>query len=1063
MSIFNEATLEAAIMELMEQQGYTHKLGEQLHKNLAEVLLVEDIEAWLRSRYPDITDNEVARVVFTLKAPQSPDLYEENRRVHQMIVEGFALKRDDATAPPLWVRLIDFDNPEANDFKVVNQVEIVEKCNRRPDAIVYVNGLPLVVMEFKTALKENVTVNAAHTQLTVRYRRDIPSLFRYNSFVVISDGAQNKFGTLFTPYEYFYAWKRVNPQDRPGDGLDSLTTMVNGLFRKDRLLEVIRNFVYFPDSSTKEEKIVCRYPQYFAATMLYDNILHHRELGDGKGGTYFGATGCGKSLAMLFLTRKLMRSQQLGSPTILLITDRTDLDDQLSSQFIRAKRFIGDNVIEQIDSRDTLGEKLRGRKSGGVFLTTIQKFSEDISLLSDRSNIICISDEAHRSQTNLGEMTAISFADDGKAEAIRRTYGFAQYLHQSLPNAIYVGFTGTPVDSTIEVFGGVIDRYTMVDSVNDGITVRIVYEGRAAKVVADNAKLQEIEQYYEECEKAGSTEEQINKSKQQSASLDAIIGDPQRLDAVAADLVAHYEQRVDEGATVCGKAMVVCSSREIAFDLYKRIVALRPQWAEKLPCDPDANISDDEKKHLLPIERVKMVMTSNKDDSPELAKLLGNKADMREWAQQFKQQGSNFKIVIVVDMWLTGFDVPCLDTMYIDKPLQRHTLIQTISRVNRVCPGKEKGLVVDYLGIKRRMNAALKQYGGGGQGGDDGGDDNPTDDIAEFVKIVKDSLESLDIVMHGFDADGFYKGSPLQQVQTLNKAANFVLAHEERKNLFMGYAKRMRQAFNMCSSSDDFTRHQREKVVFYTAVRAVVAKMTKGDAPDVDEMNKRVRLLMQEALQSSGVEEVVKIVEDAHGDLDLFDPKHLERIDKIELPNIRLKLLERLLRQQISQLGKVNKVKAVEFAERLRNLLKEYNDRSDDAVFAQEVMTAVTTGIKELMQQISEERRSNEALGIDYEEKAFFDILKSVSEEMRFNYPDDKMIEIAKEIKAMLTKNAAYTDAFKRADILAQMQFDIIMICSKYKYPPVTEAKKPDVVYKKVIEQAENFKKHLND
>lgn len=1060
---FNEATLEAAIMELMEQQGYTHKLGEQLHKNLAEVLLVEDIEAWLRSRYPDITDNEVARVVFTLKAPQSPDLYEENRRLHQMIVEGFALKRDDATAPPLWVRVVDFDNPEANDFKVVNQVEIVEKCNRRPDAIVYVNGLPLVVMEFKTALKENVTVNAAHTQLTVRYRRDIPSLFRYNSFVVISDGAQNKFGTLFTPYEYFYAWKRINPQDRPSDGLDSLTTMVNGLFRNDRLLEVIRNFVYFPDSSTKEEKIVCRYPQYFAATMLYDNILHHRALGDGKGGTYFGATGCGKSLAMLFLTRKLMRSQQLGSPTILLITDRTDLDDQLSSQFIRAKRFIGDNVIEQIDSRDTLGEKLRGRKSGGVFLTTIQKFSEDISLLSDRSNIICISDEAHRSQTNLGETTAISFADDGKAEAIRRTYGFAQYLHQSLPNAIYVGFTGTPVDSTIEVFGGVIDRYTMVDSVNDGITVRIVYEGRAAKVVADNAKLQEIEQYYEECEKAGSTEEQINKSKQQSASLEAIIGDPQRLDAVAADLVAHYEQRVDEGATVCGKAMVVCSSREIAFDLYKRIVALRPQWAEKLPCDPNANISDDEKKQLLPIERVKMVMTSNKDDSPELAKLLGNKADMREWAQQFKQQGSNFKIVIVVDMWLTGFDVPCLDTMYIDKPLQRHTLIQTISRVNRVCPGKEKGLVVDYLGIKRRMNAALKQYGGSGQGGDNDGDDNPTDDIAEFVKITKDSIESLDIVMHGFDADDFYKGSPLQQVQTLNKAANFVLAHEERKNLFMGYAKRMRQSFNMCSSSDDFSRHQREQVVFYTAVRAVVAKMTKGDAPDVDEMNKRVRLLMQEALQSSGVEEVVKIVEDAHGDLDLFDPKHLERIDKIELPNIRLKLLERLLRQQISQLGKVNKVKAVEFAERLKNLLKEYNDRSDDAVFAQEVMTAVTDGIKELMQQISEERRSNEALGIDYEEKAFFDILKSVSEEMRFNYPDDKMIEIAKEIKAMLTKNAAYTDAFKRADILAQMQFDIIMICSKYKYPPVTEAKKPEVVYKKVIEQAENFKKHLND
>ena len=1057
---FNEATLEAAIMELIEQQGYTHKLGEQLHKNLAEVLLVEDIEAWLRSRYTDLSDTEIARVVFALKSPQSPDLYEENRRLHQMIVEGFALKRDDATKQPVWIRLIDFDNPEANDFKIVNQVEIVEKCNRRPDAIVYVNGLPLVVLEFKTALKENITVLNAHTQLCTRYRKDIPSLFRYNAFVVISDGAQNKFGTLFTPYEYFYAWKRINPEDRPSDGLDSLTTMMNGLFRKDRLLEVVRNFVYFPDSSTHEEKIVCRYPQYFAATLLYNNILRHRELGDGKGGTYFGATGCGKSLAMLFLTRKLMRSRELGSPTILLITDRTDLDDQLSSQFIRAKRFIGDNVIERIDSRETLGEKLRGRKSGGVFLTTIQKFSEDISLLSDRTNIICISDEAHRSQTNMGETTALSFAEDGKAEAIRRTYGFAQYLHQSLPNALYVGFTGTPVDSTIEVFGGVIDRYTMVDSVSDGITVRIVYEGRAAKVMADNAKLQEIEQYYEACEKAGSTEEQINKSKQQSANLEAIIGDPQRLDAVAVDLVNHYEQRIAEGATVCGKAMVVCTNREIAFELYKRIISLRPEWAEKLPCDPDANISEDDKKRLLPIERVKMVMTSNKDDSEEMAKLLGNKADMREWAAQFKQSGSNFKIVIVVDMWLTGFDVPCLDTMYIDKPLQRHTLIQTISRVNRVCPGKEKGLVVDYLGIKRRMNAALKQYGGGGQEGNDGGDDDPTNDISEFVKIVKDSLESLDIIMHGFDASGFYTGTPLQQVQTLNRGANFVLEHEERKNLFMGYAKRMRQAFNMCSSSDDFTPAQREQVVYYTAVRAVVAKMTKGDAPDVDEMNKRVRQLMQEALQSSGVEEVVKIVEDAHGDLDLFDPRHLERIDKIELPNIRLKLLERLLRQQISELGKVNKVKAVEFAERLKNLLKEYNDRSDDAVFAQQVMTAVTDGIKDLMDQINKERSSNEALGIDYEEKAFFDILKSVSEDMKFNYPDEKMIDIAKEIKAMLTKNAQYTDAFRRADILAQMQFDIIMICSKYKYPPVTEAKETEKVYKKVIEQAENFKKY---
>ncbi len=1060
--MFNESTLESAIMKLFENEiHYSHFLGEQLHKNLSEVVLIEDIEAYLRSAYSDITQGEIDRAILTLKTPLSGSLYDENRRVFGMIVDGFALKRDDASLPPLWIRPINFENPEQNDFKIVNQVEIVEACNRRPDAIVYINGLPLVVMEFKTAVKENCTIVDAYKQLTDRYRRDIPSLFRYNAFVVISDGVQNKFGTLFTPYEYFYAWNRVEPEDKPSDGLNSLFTMVRGLFRKERLLEVIHDFVYFPDSSTREEKIVCRYPQYFAASLLYANILKHKEIGDGKGGTYFGATGCGKSLAMLFLSRMLMRSSELGSPTILLITDRSDLDDQLSSQFIRAKRFIGDETIEQIESREELRKKLSGRASGGVFLTTIQKFSEDINLLSDRRNIICISDEAHRTQTNVEESTRISYDENGTATAIKKTYGFAQYLHQSLPNAIYVGFTGTPIDATIEVFGGVIDRYTMVDSVVDGITVRIVYEGRAAKVFADNEKLQAIDKYYEECEKAGSTEEQIEKSKQQTATMEAIIGDPKRLQAVAEDLVQHYEQRIEEGATACGKAMIVCTSREIAFDLYKRIVALRPEWTEKLPCSPDAVLSASEKKMLLPMERIKMVMTGNKDDKAELAKLLGTKSDRQEWARQFKEANSNFKIVIVVDMWLTGFDVPCLDTMYIDKPIQRHTLIQTISRVNRVCPGKEKGLVVDYLGIKKRMNLALKKYGGS-NGGDNGGsidpEDDPTESIEELVKIVKDELESLQSIIHGYDYNGFFSTSPLVQLNALNGAADFMTAQEERRKLFMAHAKRLNQAYKMCSSSELISRKERALVLFFASVRAVIFKSTHGDAPDVEEMNIHVRKLMQEALESSGVEEVVKIIKNKHGDLDLFDPAHLARIDQIKLPNIRLKLLERLLRQQISDLGKVNKVKSIEFIERLNDLIKSYNDRSDDAVFAAEVMQAVTKGIKDMMQEVANEKK-NLPEGIDsYEEKAFFDILKTVSDTMKFNYPEDDMIAIAKEIKEMITSKSQYTDCFRRADIMAEMQFDIIIILAKHKYPPVGE--NYDEVYKKVLEQAENFKKY---
>lgn len=1061
-NLFNEATLESAIMELFENEiHYTHCLGEQLHKNLSEVILNEDLEAYLHSSYPDITQGEIDRATLILKTPISGSLYDENRRVFGMIVDGFALKRDDATQPPLWIRPVDFEHAENNDFKIVNQVEIVEVCNRRPDAIIYVNGLPLVVMEFKTAVKEHCTIVDAYKQLTDRYRRDIPSLFRYNAFVVISDGAQNKFGTLFTPYEYFYAWNRVEPEDKPSDGLNSLFTMVRGLFRKERLLEVIHNFIYFPDSSTKEEKIVCRYPQYFAASLLYNNILKHKAIGDGKGGTYFGATGCGKSLAMLFLTRMLMRSPHLGSPTILLITDRSDLDDQLSSQFIRAKHFIGDETIEQIESREELRKKLSGRLSGGVFLTTIQKFSEDINLLSDRQNIICISDEAHRTQTNVEESTRISFGEDGMATAIKRTYGFAQYLHQSLPNAIYVGFTGTPVDATIEVFGGVIDKYTMVDSVVDGITVSIVYEGRAAKVFADNEKLQEIDKYYDACEQAGSTEEQVNASKQQTATMEAIIGDPKRLHAVAEDLVKHYEQRIEEGATACGKAMIVCTSREIAFELYQRIITLRPNWNQKLPCAPEATLTDNDKKKLLPMERIKMVMTGNKDDKAELAKLLGTKSDRQEWARQFKEPHSNFKIVIVVDMWLTGFDVPSLDTMYIDKPIQRHTLIQTISRVNRVCPGKEKGLVVDYLGIKKRMNMALKQYGGSQGSQDDESSlliDGPTEGIEDLVKIVKDEIESLQSILYGFDYQAFFGNSALEQLQALNGAADYVTAHEDRKKLYMAHAKRLNQAFKMCSSSDMIASKERSLILFFTAVRAVVFKSTQGEAPDVEQMNIHVRKLMQAAMESSGVEEVVKIVENKKGDLDLFDPAHLERIDQIKLPNLRLKLLERLLRKQITDLGKINKIKSVEFIERLNSLIKDYNDRSDDAVFATEVMHAVTKGIKEMMEDVANEK-NNLPDGIDnYEEKAFYDILKSVSDTMKFNYPDDKMVAIAKEIKEMIASKSQYTDCFKRADIMAEMQFDIIIILAKHKYPPVGE--NYDEVYKKVLEQAENFKKY---
>ena len=491
----------------------------------------------------------------------------------------------------------------------------------------------------------------------------------------------------------------------------------------------------------------------------------------------------------------------------------------------------------------------------------------------------------------------------------------------------------------------------MLDSANDGITEKIVYEGRAAKVYADAEKLELIDKYYDECAEQGSTQDQINKSIKDVATVQAIIGDPRRLDAIAEDFVAHYETRLSEGSSVCGKAMIVCMTRNIAFELYKRIVALRPEWAEKKThADRDA-VSSAEEKKLMPIERIKLVMTSSKDDPEVMADLIGNDNDRKVWAEQFKNPKSNFKVVVLVDMWLTGFDVPCLDAMYIDKPLQKQTLIQTISRVNRVYPGKSKGLVVDYIGFKKRMNLALKLYGGVPGASGQMVDDDPTENLDDFISIVCDELRSLHEIIYPFDDLDFDEMSDAEQLQCLNRAANYVLSTERLYNDFIQHSKIMITAYKICQSSDQFTDEERERVYFFRSVRAILMKLTKGNAPDVDTMNIRVRQLMEDALQSDGVEDVVKIVEDKNGDFDIFDPAHVDRISNIQLPNFKRKMLERLLRQQISEYRKVNKIKAEEFSVRLNGLLKDYNDRSDDAVFADQVMSEVTERITELIRE----------------------------------------------------------------------------------------------------------------
>ncbi|MDA0268474.1 MAG: HsdR family type I site-specific deoxyribonuclease, partial [Cyanobacteria bacterium] len=750
----------------------------------------------------------------------------------------------------------------------------------------------------------------------------------------------------------------------------------------------------------------------------------------------------GKSYTMLFLPRLLMKSLDFASPTILLITDRTDLDDQLARQFTNAKTYIGDQTVISVESRAELRQHLRGRRSGGVFLTTIHKFTEDTKRLSDRSNIICISDEAHRSQINLDQKVRVT------QNGVKRTYGFAKYLHESLPNATYVGFTGTPIDATLDVFGEVVDSYTMTESVKDDITVRIVYEGRAAKVVLDNAKLAEIEAYYAQCEQAGASDYQIEASKKASAKMSAILGDPDRLKALAADFVTHYETRVAEGATVKGKAMFVCSKREIAYHLWQEIIALRPEWNEPLACEAGAELSAEEQKEILPLERVKLIMTRGKDDPKALYDLLGTSDYRKTLDSQFKNPKSNFKIAIVVDMWLTGFDVPELDTIYIDKPIQRHNLIQTISRVNRKFAGKHKGLVVDYIGIKTQMNLALAHY--------NQADQQNIEEIGQSLIVVRDHLDLLSNLFHQFDAAPYFTGEPLAQLHTLNNAAEFVQITDKIEKRFMALVKRLKAAYDICSGSESLTQNERDWVHFYLAVRSIVFKLTRGNAPDTAQMNAKVRAMIAEALKADGVEEIFKLGDEAATEIDIFNDDYLAKLEKIKLPNTKIKLLQQLLARAIEAFKQTNKAKGVDFSKQFQALVARYNERKEDDVLVGNVVEDFTDEIINLLDALKKEKESFKDLDIDFEEKAFYDILKAIAIKYDFSYAEAKLITLSKAIKEIVDDKAQYTDWSQRDDIKAALKVDLILALAEHGYPPVAN----DEVYKDILEQAENFKKY---
>ena len=686
---------------------------------------------------------------------------------------------------------------------------------------------------------------------------------------------------------------------------------------------------------------------------------------------------------------------------------------------------------------------MKGRNSGGVFLTTIHKFTESTELLTERTNVICISDEAHRSQTNLDQK--ITTSEKG---GVKKSFGFAKHLHDSLPNATYVGFTGTPIDATLDVFGEVVDSYTMSESVADEITVRIVYEGRAAKILLENSKLQEIEDYYARCSDQGATDYAVEESKKAMTQMKSILGDPERLKALAADFVTHYENRVNEGSTVIGKAMFVCTSREIAYDFYQQVIALRPEWAEVRACEEGSTLTESEKKEIKPMPRLKMVMTRGKDDPKELWNLLGTKEHRKEADKQFKSGKSNFKIAIVVDMWLTGFDVPFLDTIYIDKPIQKHNLVQTISRVNRKFAEKQKGLVVDYFGIKTQMNQALAKYSKA--------DASNIEEIAQSITVVRDHIDLLDRLFHQFDKAPYFTGEPMAQLACLNKAAEFAQLTEKIEVRFMALVKRLKAAYDICCGSEEITLAERDQIHFYLAVRSIVFKLTKGDAPDTAQMNAKVRDMIQEALKSDGVEEIFKLGDEAATEIDIFDDDYLDKIDKIKLPNTKIKLLQQMLKKAIEDFKKVNKVKSLDFTQKFQTLVNTYNEREEVDQWSTEGVTKLTDEFFDLIGALKKERESFTDLGIDLEEKSFYDILKTLAEKYEFDYPEDKLIILAKEVKTVVDDKAQYPDWDKKESIKAELKVGLILLLAKHGYPPVDR----DEVYQQVFEQAENFKKY---
>ena len=1097
-----ESEFEAAFIGFLEAEGWTYSARNQINRvTKRDVLIADDFKKFLTDTNPDLTEEEITQIFDNVRLVGGESDFATLHKVYGWMVDGVQFTPQNGLAK--MVPLIDFEPEKGrskNIFRVVNQLALEytnngQKETRRPDVILYVNGLPLCVIELKNPADEKATIYDAWEQITIRYWRDIPHLLHYCPLACISDGVKTRLGTVRTPYEHFYAWRRVND----GDKISALPfaetqTMIKGVYSPLRFLEIFRDYIHFQDTiyDKNEQEIVCRYPQFFAARLLKESIVKSVVTKSGKGGTYFGATGCGKTYTMAFLARQLALRctdiPEIGSPTIILIVDREDLQKQGSKLFTKSKEFLNLGEVSVVKNRDQLRQELKARQSGGFYICTIQKFcdraDDKIGLINERQNIICFSDEAHRTQLeHAKEIKFSQDADKNMKAMISKPY--AKVLKEAFPHATFVGFTGTPIAETYQTFGDEIDRYTMDQAVADGLTVPIKYHPRIAKVLLNKEKVKEIEDYYKKCADDGATAEDVEASKKAMSSMEVILGEPLRLERLATDIHDHYVAACANDPERIQKAMIVCSSRQIAYELLLKFKEKYPEWFVEKKAPEGVSVSTEELKELKPMPFMAMVASVGSNDKPDMYNYLGGvKNDKRseELDAAFKQDKSNFHIVIVVDMWITGFDVPSLTYMYNDKPLKKHLLIQTISRVNRKYQGKDYGLIVDYIGIRNNMREAMKIYGGNSSVA-------PTkDDVEQATKVFREELEILKKLFSGYDLTPFLnlECDPINRYTLLAKAAEYVFTATEElkqevnhkiqkvgfKTYFLNTVKRMRAAFDVCQPSGDLEDEESALAQCFMAIAGFVRKMSGTSDVDADSMNRVVAKMVEEALKYNQVESVLESGEEE----DLFSPEYFEKLSDIKMPATKLEILIKMLRKQIKDYGKVNQIAAKTFQEMLEKTIAEYHERRkslslEEAGETQEqasenIIQNATEQALAILSKMQENRESFRKMGLTFEEKAFYDILLALRDQYNFEYGTDKTIDgvvindkcktLAKKVKEIIDTKSSFADWLNNQRVRDELKFDIKVCLIKNGYPPQYSPE----VFSKVMEQVENFEEN---